>query len=269
VVSSSSSYTWRYCARGVGLFTGNRNYGRAVNSFLPQRFWTAHLFRALSPSPLNLVATSQTWVSAKNVNNHILQDIKCSEELLAFISIHHVYKRCENLWKSHATCKIELYTSRHHDHNNSATYGFNVRPTQLPGIHLSGEELSGKSWTLGKPNKDPRNPKCMWQQKPRRLLNQNPKQISSIYRERERDVQLGYHIWYLIMRMWCLSLCFCLHVRLLPSHCCGNLPHQSSKSRKTTDKDCTKTTRSKCYLEDLDLHITHQAKPCGLPVKFI
>ena len=197
MVSSSSSYTWRYCARGVGLFTGNRNYGRAVNSFLPQRFWTAHLFWALSPSPLNLVATSQTWVSAKTVNNHILQDIKCSEELLAFISIHRVYKRCENLGKSHATCKIELYTSRHHDHNNSATYGFNVRPTQLPGIHLSGEELSGKSWTLGKPNKDPRNPKCMWQQKPRRLLNQNPKQISSIYRERERrTVRISYLISY-------------------------------------------------------------------------
>ena len=78
-----------------------------------------------------------------------------------------------------------------------STYGFKLRPTQLPGTHLSGEELSGKSWTLGRPNKGPRNPKCMWQQKPRKLLNQNPKQVSSIYRERERrTVRISYLISY-------------------------------------------------------------------------
>ena len=50
---------WVLCCERCRTFHGKPKLWRVLNSFLPQRFLTAHLFRALSPSPLNLVATSQ------------------------------------------------------------------------------------------------------------------------------------------------------------------------------------------------------------------
>ncbi len=154
-------------------------------------------------------------------------------------------------------------TARHHDHNDGVPYGFKVRPTQLPGTHLSGEELSGKSWTLGRPNKDqgwfktPKRSKMHVTTKTRKTIK--PKHNSWIYRE--RNVQLGYHSWYLRIYYACMvSLPVFLFTHLSgssPFHCIGNLPHQSSKSEKNTDKDCTKTTPP--IRPGLAYH-THQAK---------